>query len=286
MLNQSWLRIVLAVFLTTLIVSCTQSTPDAVPTVTEAPEPTATPKPPDPTATPADVVEKQDDDKDAAPVVLEKVTETYLGLAGMPYDDGVTQAQYPGPAGTRWFPALGPEDAEVTVLEFSEILCGHCQNFNQNSLHGILEDYVATGKVRYVGHFLAFNRPESQEYLAAAMCAAEQGRYFAYEHTVYASIAQQEFDLDVAAKQVEGLDYEQFAACKEEGRYKNTVIDASMAASEKGLRATPTFLVNGQKLEGNDPGTLRRMIEEALSGGTTVETTQPGEIPMPKNPMD
>ena len=218
--------------------------------------------------------------------MLEKVTETYLGLTGAPYDDGETQAQYPGPAGTRWFPALGPEDAEVTVLEFSEVFCGHCNSFNQDSLQGILQDYVATGKVRYVGHFLAFNRPESQEYLAAAMCAAEQGLYFAFEHTVYAGVAQQEFDLDASAKQVESLDYDQFAVCKEEGRYSNAVADASMAASEKGLQVTPTFLINGQKVEGNDPGTVRRVIEEALSGGTTAETTEPGEIPMPKNPMD
>ena len=266
-----------------VLVGCAAPTVDA-PAPTQTTAPTATPKPPEPTATATKAAE-ENTTNNITPV-LEKVTESYLGLAGAPYDDGETQAQYPGPAGTRWFPALGAEDAPVTVMEFSEIFCGHCQNFNQNSLEGILQDYVTSGKVRYVGHFLAFNRPESQAYLAAAMCAAEQGRYFAYEHTVFAGIAQQEFNLDAAAKRVENLDYEQFAACKEEGRYRDAVIDASMAASEKGLRATPTFLVNGQKVEGNDPDTIRRLIEEALSGGKPAETTEQGAIPMPENPAD
>ena len=233
---------------------------------------------PEPTPTVAPVVETE--------IVIAE-TESYLGLTGTRYSDGATTVRYPGPAGTRWFPSLGPEDAPVTVLEFSEIFCGHCRNFNLDSLEGILRDYVATGQVRYVGHMMAFNRPESQAYLAAAMCAAEQGRYFAYEHAVFAGIGAGVFDLDASAQDID-VDIEQFTACKREGRYVNAAVDASMAAYDKGITATPAFLVNGQKVLGNDPGTVRRLIEEALSGGgaAPTELTEQGAIAMPKNPAD
>jgi len=170
-------------------------------------------------------------------------------------------------------------------MEFSEIFCGHCRNFNTNSLEGILTDYVATGKVRYVGHLMAFNRAESQQYLGAAMCAAEQGKYFAYEHAVFTAIGNNTFDLDAAAKEV-GLNLEQFGACKTENRYAGAVVDASNAAYQRGITATPTFFVNGQKVQGNNPAEIRRLIEEALNGGQPTQTTQQGAIPMPKNPAD
>ncbi len=209
-----------------------------------------------------------------------------MGLAGTPYNDGDTQVRYPGgPTGTRWLPALGPEDAPVTVMEFSEILCGHCRNFNTQSLEGILQDYVATGKVRYVGHFLAFNRTESQQYLSAAMCAAEQGKYFAYEHAVFTALNNNVFDLDAAAKTVD-VNIEQFKACRTENRYAKAVIEASQAAYQRGVTATPTFFVNGQKVLGDNPAEVRRLIEAALQSGQTTQTTQQGAIPMPKNPAD
>jgi protein-disulfide isomerase len=281
-----WQRMFMAVLFVTLITGCTtaaMSTPDAVaPTATQAPAtqppPTATAVPPKPASTVAAVTEAE---------IVMADAESFMGLTGVPYNDGATDVRFPGPAGTRWFPALGAEDAPVTVMEFSEIFCGHCRAFNTDSLEGILEDYVATGKVRYVGHMMAFNRAESQEYLAAAMCAAEQGRYFAYEHAVFAAIGAGTFDLDAAAKEVD-LNVAQFAACKEEGRYVDAALDASTAAFERGITATPTFFINGEQVRGNDPGTIRRLIEEALSGGgaTPTEFTEQGAIPMPKNPAD
>jgi cyclophilin family peptidyl-prolyl cis-trans isomerase/protein-disulfide isomerase len=243
---------------------------------------TAVPATPKPSATPAPTSAPTAVPKDAP----QSGQESFLGLAGAPYNDGATEALYPGgPAGTRWLPALGVEDAPVTVMEFSEIFCGHCRSFNTESLEGILTDYVATGKVRYVGYMMAFNRTESQQYLAAAMCAAEQGKYFAYEHAVFAAIGNNAFDLDAAAREVD-LNVEQFGVCKTENRYADAVVDASNAAYERGVTATPTFFVNGQKVQGNNPGEIQRLIEEALNGGQPAETTQQGAIPMPKNPAD
>ncbi len=270
-----WQHVLLAAFSALLIAGCATPSPTVVaPTATQPPAATSTPPKPTPTVA---VVS-------AADIVIAD-SESFLGLTGTPYNDGATTVRYPGPAGTRWFPALGAADAPVVVMEFSEIFCGHCRAFNTDNLEGILQDYVATGKVRYVGHMMAFNRAESQEYLAAAMCAAEQGRYFAYEHAVFAGIGAGAFDLMAAAQEID-LNVAQFAACKATGRYVDAALEASMVAYERGVTATPAFFVNGQPVLGNDPASIRRLIEEALSGGTPTEFTVQGAIAMPKNPAD
>jgi cyclophilin family peptidyl-prolyl cis-trans isomerase/protein-disulfide isomerase len=274
----------MAVFSALLIAGCAATPSSTVVAPTATQPPAATPTPPEPTPTVAPIAELALSEAEGAEIVMAD-SESFLGLTGTPYNDGETTVRYPGPAGTRWFPALGVEDAPVVVMEFSEIFCGHCRAFNTDNLEGILQDYVATGKVRYVGHMMAFNRAESQEYLAAAMCAAEQGRYFAYEHAVFAGIGAGAFDLTASAQEID-LNTAQFAACREGGRYVSAALDASMVAYERGVTATPTFFVNGQQVLGNDPATLRRLIEEALSGGAPTEFTEQGAIAMPKNPVE
>ncbi len=190
--------------------------------------------------------------------------QLFTQLQGEPYDGGETSVAYPGATnGKRLFPTLGKADAPVTMIEFSEILCGHCQDFNLHNLEGILKDYVATGKVRYVGHYMAFNRTESQDYLAAAMCAAEQGRYFEFEHAVYQGLEQGTFDFTQSA-QIAGLDIGAFQQCQKEGRYKDAVQDASQDAFDQGINATPSFLINGQLIQGNLPDKMRQAIDKAL----------------------
>ncbi len=91
------------------------------------------------------------------------------------------------------------KSAPVTVIEVSDILCSHC-DFNLNALPGILEDYVAPGKVRYVSHYFGFNSSIQQGAGLAEMCAADQGRYFEFRHHLFQTIAVGDFDIDRAAR--------------------------------------------------------------------------------------
>jgi len=189
--------------------------------------------------------------------------QVYADLEGSPYNDGETRAAYPGPeADVRWLPALGATDAPVTVIEFSEIGCGHCKNFNQNDWAGFLEDYVATGKVRYVSYYMAWNRPEwtaSKAYIAAAMCAAEQSKYFDFEHAVFKNGAAA---LDKSAADI-GLDLADFEACQADERYHAATQDAAEYAQNTwGVTGTPTFFVNDEKVVGATG--LRVAVDAAL----------------------
>lgn len=193
--------------------------------------------------------------------------EWLYGMTGVSYDDGETDYVYPDPAGLgagrQWLPALGEADAPVIVMEFSDIFCGHCREYNLNNLEGILEDYVATGKVRYVDHFFGFGQTVQEGVVLAELCAAEQGRYFEYKHALFQTVDAGAFDLDRAAL-VAGMDMNAFRTCREDQRYAEAMQEM-IFVDQRGVNATPTFFINDQMVSGNLPGEIRQAIEAELA---------------------
>lgn len=196
--------------------------------------------------------------------------EAYADLTGTAYADGSTSARYPDPegkgSGTRWLPSLGRADAPVTVIEFTDFNCSHCRDYTLNELSGILRDYVATGKVRYVAHYFALF-PETQPATLAAMCAAEQGRYFEFSHAYFTAVSAGFNNVDLVAQRVSGLDKKLFDECRRVNPYYAALNDAINHAKGYGVQGTPSFWVNGKLVIGS-PG-LRAAIEEALATATT-----------------
>ena len=192
--------------------------------------------------------------------------EEFMGITGTSYDAGETTYAYPDPAGSgdrrKWLPALGSEDAPVIVMEFSDIYCGHCRTFHLTSLEGILKDYVAEGKVRYVDHYFGFAQTVADGTVEAEMCAAEQGKYFEFKHALFQRVSVSGLNIDQAIRDA-ALDVRTFNTCRNNQKYQQAQGEI-VFVDNMGVNATPTFFVNGTRVEGNRPEELRRLIEEAL----------------------
>jgi len=197
--------------------------------------------------------------------------EMLFEVTGTSYDGGETSYAYPNPqdnAGQRkWLPALGDVDAPVLVMEFSDIFCSHCRAFNLDNLEGILQDYVATGKVRYVDHFFGFSQSIELGVVEAQLCAAEQGRFFEFKHALFQTVDAGDFNLDGAARNA-GINMKLFNACRDDDRYESAVQEM-VSVDNMGVNATPTYFVNGQKISGNRPDEIRQLIDEALASGSS-----------------
>ncbi len=129
-------------------------------------------------------------------------------------------------------------------------------------------DYIDTGKVRYIVYPYNLGRPEMALATEAAWCAQDQGRFFDYQHALYENqgqIAYNQSTLTNLAASI-GLDREAFANCLSSRTHQADVENARRAAVNRGVNSTPTFFINNQRLEGNQPYQIfQRVIEQELA---------------------
>jgi len=74
----------------------------------------------------------------------------------------------------------GSANAPVTIIEYSDFQCAHCQNFALTTEKELEATYIDTGKVRLIYRFITAFGEESQRANQAAACAAEQGQFWNY----------------------------------------------------------------------------------------------------------
>lgn len=162
----------------------------------------------------------------------------------------------------------GSADAPVTVVELSDYGCTHCRDFNlEGTADALDEAYVQTNQVRWISLPYA-SSSTTLPAAEAALCAAEQDRYFEYHKAMFGlfgSAGAYSRDGILAAGRDAGLDLDAFEACVNEGRYEGALQQNLTTAVNAGLRVTPTFFIDGRKVEGNLPlASFEQQLDSAL----------------------
>lgn len=162
----------------------------------------------------------------------------------------------------------GSADAPVTLVEYASLTCGHCKDFHENVMPTIKENYVKTGKVKFV--FREFPTPPAQIALAGfatARCVGESGHlgvlddFFANQNEIFeaARAGQAEAALiDLAGRH--GLSETQFRDCLADLDVRRDIAASIEAGEVDGVNSTPTLILDGQKL-----GTIESRTVEGLS---------------------
>ena len=164
----------------------------------------------------------------------------------------------------------GQSDAPVTMIEYSSLTCPHCMAFHRDTLPKIKEAYIDTGKVKLI--FRDF--PLGSLALAAAMLAhcAPPERYFGMiealfrSQEIWSSMNNPLQYLERIAR-LGGMSKNDVEACLNNETLMKA-IQAKAAAGEKehGIRATPTFVIEGEKVSGNLPfEDFRAILDKALA---------------------
>jgi protein-disulfide isomerase len=142
-------------------------------------------------------------------------------------------------------PALGRDDAPVTLVEYADLQCPYCGEWSLRTLPVLVSRYVRTGRLRIVFRGLAFIGPDSETALRSAIAAGGDGRLWDVVHGLYGR-QRGENDgwvtdaLDDVAADV-GLDSGQLAERSDEP-WVGTQLEASRAlAAAAGVRGTPSF---------------------------------------------
>jgi protein-disulfide isomerase len=205
-------------------------------------------------------------------LILGSVAVAVLLVSALAVVEGRGSASTPSPSvETLSDKSLGAANAPVVVLEYGDFQCPYCRQFALGPEQQLRQDYVETGKARFVFRHLAFIGPESLAAAEAAECAKAQGRFWDYHDKLFAaqraenSGAFNRENLKHFAAELE-LDTTQFNSCLESGQYQARVQQDSAEADRLGVNSTPTFFVNGQLVRnGSDYAVLQAAIEAALN---------------------
>lgn len=150
---------------------------------------------------------------------------------------------------------LGPADAPVTIVEYSDYSCPHCRDFNEQTLVPLEDSYIADGDVRVEVQPIAFLGNSSLVAANAALCAQAQGEFWPYHNRLFQALgefgntAYETGRLKEYAAEI-GLNQEQFSQCVDGNTYVDRVRELTNEAQSRGVRATPTLFINGEKVEG------------------------------------
>jgi protein-disulfide isomerase len=163
-------------------------------------------------------------------------------------------------------PSIGPADAPITLIEFSDYQCPFCTKWDNEVYARLLKEYGV--KIRFVYRDLPLVfHGDAQSAAEAADCAGEQGAYWKFHDALFSEKyglgldAYREYASDL------GLDADALIACVNAGRYTNEVKADAAFAEGLGVSSTPTFFINGIAIVGAQPyEVFKQVIDLELAG--------------------
>jgi protein-disulfide isomerase len=143
-------------------------------------------------------------------------------------------------------PSMGPADAPVKVVVFSDYLCPYCRSLSR-TLDSLLERYPKDVRVIY-RHFPL--HPQADRLAQAAQCAQAQGHFATYNRALF---ERTDITLEALRPLAEdlGMDRAAFSSCLDSERFRTRVEEDLQEGNRLGIGGTPTLFVNGTRLEGN-----------------------------------
>ena len=172
---------------------------------------------------------------------------------------------------------LGNVNAKVTLIEYGDYQCPYCGEFFSQTEPQIIQNYVNTGKARFVFRDFAFLGPESTASAEAAQCAEDQNKLWAYHDALYSakvaddSAGGQEDDGFFSTAELlklgqeTGLNMSTFTSCVNNNTDASIVDQEKSDAADAGVNSPPSFFVNGEMITGAQPySVFQAALDSAL----------------------
>ncbi|WP_066554076.1 thioredoxin domain-containing protein [Croceicoccus bisphenolivorans] len=204
------------------------------------------------------------------------------------------------PAGTEWSDTvvktekggylMGNPDAPIKLVEFGALSCSHCADFATASFDELRGEYVNSGRVSYELRYFMLNSLDMPLTLLATCSTPEASialaeQIWGNQHQFFEALQQstdaqraaiEKMPLDqrfVALSQLMGLtDFvtargialDQANACLADGKKAEELAEQTRTeATEYEITGTPTFLLNGEKLEAMDWNDMKARLQRA-----------------------
>jgi protein-disulfide isomerase len=146
--------------------------------------------------------------------------------------------------------------AGVTIVEFTDFQCPFCAAYARETFGRIRDEYVKTGKVRYVSRDFPLEQlhPLAMKAAEAAACARDQGKYWELHDRFFAD--QNKLSVEDLPEQAAAISADAAALrqCLDKGKYTQRVVADIAEGKDLGLQGTPSFFVGYQ--DPQNPGRI------------------------------
>jgi len=164
------------------------------------------------------------------------------------------------------FPSIGPEDAPITIIEFSDYQCPYCRRWHEEVYQPLLNAYPGKIRLVYRQFPLTSIHPDAFSAAEASMCANEQNAYWQFHDKLFSDSSLGSGVYKEYAQQL-GLDMTAFESCLTDHKYQEAVQSDLDFAVNLGVRSTPTFFINGLAIVGAQPlDIFKQVIDKELAG--------------------
>src|SRR5512146_3027291 len=167
--------------------------------------------------------------------------------------------------GTQAAPALGPDVAPVTIVEFSDFECPYCGALYP-TLRKVEQDFGRQVRVVFRQFPLTGLHAYALKAAEASLCANEQGKFWEMHDLLFQDQKRLAVaDLKAKASTL-GLDRKTFDSCLDSGRFVEQIQKDQREGTRLGISGTPALFVNGAPMEGAVPyetlaATIRKELE-------------------------
>lgn len=170
-------------------------------------------------------------------------------------------------------PSTGPQNASVTMVEFSDFECPNCRRI-EPELEQLRKTYGA--RLQFVWMDFPLDAHHHAVHAAeAARCAAEQGQFWPYHDALmsgHEGLGAHNLT-DLAARL--GLDSTKFASCLAARKYQG-MIESDMDQGDRlGISGTPTIFINGREYSGGQSlDDLKAAIDRAANEASAKSSAE------------
>lgn len=157
-------------------------------------------------------------------------------------------------------PRKGPENAKVTIVEFSDFQCPYCARATK-PVEDIVKEFPEQVRVYFLHYPLSFHK-QAMPAAIASRCAQKQGKFWEMHDKIFENQAKiGDEDLEGHAKAL-SLDMKKFKACMKSPETEAFVRADMEQGNEAGVGGTPSFYINGKAHQGPPSvDTIRALVE-------------------------
>jgi protein-disulfide isomerase len=156
---------------------------------------------------------------------------------------------------------LGSANPQITIVEFADFACSYCQN-SFSKIREISLKYNDNVKIIFRDYPVMSDY--STNLALAARCAGEQGLFWVMHDKLFLNQGISEKDELINLANQIGADINKFTYCFDNRKYLKEIENDFADGKKLEIIGTPTWFINGNKVEGDIPYEIFMQIIEKL----------------------